>query len=326
MKVLYIGESQTYKKYCVGIVPSHWLYGACEMAKDGHEVIWENEKKFWFHDICLVNKHKPDIVFIPNLNLRNHMLFLVFVAVGLYKKPIYAYLHHTPNIASRIKRILYRFLFKGPKHLFFLSELTMHEVILKGLVPKQKCSVPGWGPDIDFYSKIKTSDNEYFISTGKENRDFDILIEAFRRTGASLKIMTSSSHGNNNYEYLISKCKDIPNIEVEISENTGDVYPKMLAAMANAKAIVCPLLLDKLNYCVGLSTITDAEGLRKPLIITRNPYHDKERIANFYQVESTEDWEQSIKRILQDGENCSVSAGNYSIKKAYDNMKKVIFQ
>lgn len=54
--------------------------------------------------------------------------------------------------------------------------------------------------------------------------------------------------------------------------------------MADAKALVCPLRQDKLNYCVGLSTIVDAEGLRKPLIITQNPYHSKERIQSFHVV------------------------------------------
>ena len=53
---------------------------------------------------------------------------------------------------------------------------------------------------------------------------------------------------------------------------------KMINEMANAKALVCPLLQNKLNYCVGLSTIVDAEGLRKPLIITRNPYHSRKRL------------------------------------------------
>lgn len=62
-----------------------------------------------------------------------------------------------------------------------------------------------------------------------------------------------------------------------ITENSGDVYPMMVKEMANAKALVCPLQQNRLNYCVGLSTIADAEGLNKPLIMTRNLYHSTER-------------------------------------------------
>ena len=39
----------------------------------------------------------------------------------------------------------------------------------------------------------------------------------------------------------------------------------MINAMANAKALVCPLLQNKLNYCVGLSTIVDAEDYESHL-------------------------------------------------------------
>ena len=60
----------------------------------------------------------------------------------------------------------------------------MEETIEGGFTCREKCSVPGWGAYMDFYSKVDTSDEGYFVSTGKENRDFDTLIQAFRKTGA----------------------------------------------------------------------------------------------------------------------------------------------
>lgn len=135
--------------------------------------------------------------------------------------------------------------------------------------------------------------------------------------------MTAGSHAGNDHTGLIEKCKDIPNIEVVITRNTGAVYPMMLKAMAEAKALVCPLRKDKLNYCVGLSTIADAEGLKKPLIITRNPYHSKERTKDFEVVESVEEWCDAIKRI-QTVSNGGINRTDTSMQKAYEQMKHIM--
>ena len=89
--------------------------------------------------------------------------------------------------------------------------------------------------------------------------------------------------------------------------------------MADAKALVCPLCQDKLNYCVGLSTIVDAEGLRKPLIITQNPYHSKERIQSFHVVKTLEDWIEAIHDIQTSNEEIPVT--HYGMQKCYKTMK-----
>lgn len=297
MKILYIGSQETHEQYVKGMVPSHWLYGAVEMEKEGYEVVWEQERSSIWNDYRLVRRTHPGMVFIPNLNLHNHLLILLLSAIGLFRIPIFAFLHHEPKVKKGIKAQLYRTLLAGCQHVFFLSEKTMEETIGHNLIKREKCSVPGWGADMDFYHQVEKRDGEYYVSTGKENRDFNMLIDAFERTGAPLKIMTAKSHGGNDHEWLKDRCKDIANIEVVITENSGDVFPIMLKEMAKAKALVCPLLKDKLNYCVGLSTIADAEGLGKPLIITRNSYHSKGRMEAFNTVDSLEDWIKAIDNL-----------------------------
>ena len=42
MKILYIGTPHNHDLWKEGKNPSHWLYGACEMEEDGHEVIWDS--------------------------------------------------------------------------------------------------------------------------------------------------------------------------------------------------------------------------------------------------------------------------------------------
>lgn len=169
------------------------------------------------------------------------------------------------------------------------------------------------------FRSVPHTDGNYFISTGKENRDFDLLIEVFKETKAPLKIITAQSHAGNNYTNLKEKCAAISNIEVIITENSGDVYPMMVKEMANAKALVCPLRQDQLNYCVGLSTIVDAEGLNKPLIITYNSYHSNERTKNFNVATNKQDWFQAITLLKQPNQNLCTS-----IQKCYQNMKPFI--
>lgn len=318
MKVLYIGTLITHEQYKKGIVPSHWLYGAVEMEKDGHEVVWSEESNQLINDWRLVRQHKPDYVFIHNLNMRQHILLSLLRLIGIVRVPVYGFLHHTPKGGKTT--FLYKLFLKGITHVFFLSEKTMTETISQGYATLKKCSVPGWGPDKEFFDKVPKSQGKWFVSTGKENRDFDVLIEAFKQTGAPLKIMTAKSHAGNSYEDLAERCKDIPNIEVIITENTGNVYPQMLKAMANARALVCPLRQDKLNYCVGLSTIADAIGLAKPVIITGNPYHDARYADCMHQVVSVDDWVEAIRSLSDEGNDGLLDRVN--MQQCYQNMEK----
>ena len=298
-KILYIGTIDTYNYYKEGKNPSHWLYGAVEMEKDGHKVIWEQESSDLWNDYKLIKQHQPDIIFIPNFKL-----------------------HHGPQRKKGIKAIIYSILLSGCKHLFFLSEKTMAVIVTHGLVKKEKCSILQWGADSIFYNNIKTKNTGYFVSTGKEQRDFNILIEAFKKTGAPLKIITCKSHAGNNFENLPDRCNGITNIEVIITENSGEIYPQMVQAMANAQALVCPLRQDKLNYCVGLSTIVDAEGLRKPLIITHNPYHSEERMHSFHVVKTLEEWIEAIHSIQISKKEIPITC--YNMQKCYKAMKVIM--
>lgn len=320
--ILYIGETKTHYEFQKGNVPSHWFYGAIEMEKSGHTVIWCQEESSILNDLKIIMSYKHNIVFIPNLNIRNHLLLLALSALNLYRKPIFAYLHREPTNKKGFRRYLYKFLLSGLSHTFFLSEKTMHETINAGIIKKGLCSIPGWGPDMEFFSKITVSDNGVFISTGKENRDFEIIIEAFKITGAPLRIITVPSNYTSHYEYLTEKCRDIPNIEVRIVKNDAANYPSLVKEMAEAKALVCPLRNDKLHYCVGLSTIADAEGLEKPLILTHNPYHDnRPHTDGFIQATTIEDWTTAIYAILNGHNNVS---HNTSMSAAYQKMKTIM--
>ena len=64
MKILYRARTDTYRFYREGINPSHWLYGAVEMEKEGNEVVCRDNN---FMLEILVNvyysTHKEGLIF-----------------------------------------------------------------------------------------------------------------------------------------------------------------------------------------------------------------------------------------------------------------------
>lgn len=126
MKILYVNESpEVRERYERGQIPSHWFYGAVEMEKDGHEVVWCKEDRHFTYDLSLILKCQPDIIYLPNLNIKNHLLLLLLTWLHIIRIPVYAYLHHAPKVNEGLKTRLYKILLPALKHVFFLSEKSM---------------------------------------------------------------------------------------------------------------------------------------------------------------------------------------------------------
>lgn len=89
------------------------------MEKEGDVVIWEEESHALLNDWRLVRKYHPDMMFIPNLNLRNHLLLLLFTALHVARTPVFAFLHHEPKVKRGAKAWFYKLLLSAPEHLFF---------------------------------------------------------------------------------------------------------------------------------------------------------------------------------------------------------------
>lgn len=87
------------------------------MEKDGHEVVWSEESNQLINDWRLVRQHKPDYVFIHNLNMRQHILLSLLRLIGIVRVPVYGFLHHTPKGGKTT--FLYKLFLKGITHVFF---------------------------------------------------------------------------------------------------------------------------------------------------------------------------------------------------------------
>ena len=90
------------------------------------------------------------------------------------------------------------------------------------------------------------------------------------------------------------------------------IQSKMALARAQEKAA---------NDCVGLSTIADAIGLGKPLLITRNPYHDDSYLNGARTVDTVEDWIKAIKEIIENTKSTTIE-NEVNMVTCYQKMKK----
>jgi glycosyltransferase involved in cell wall biosynthesis len=272
-RILCIGNRITYDLYKQGLVPSHWLYGVAELEDAGFDVVnceYKGNAFFaMFADMYYVIKYRPDCIYIPFFNFRNHILLLLLIRLRGVRKPLITFIHRTPVLFA-----FSHFLMKSVSAAFFLSPKNREEAEQTKLLKREVCYDAFLGPDLSFYDEHRSSQKrDYFISTGKENRDYKLLINVFSNLQEQLMIYTCHSHAGNNYADLPELGKNLANIDVRLEENSGVLFREMLWMMSESKCIVCPLLKDKINYCVGLSSIADSMALGLPIIVTSNSYH-----------------------------------------------------
>ena len=170
-----------------------------------------------------------------------------------------------------------------------------------------------WGPDTDYYDKVieatkkanKPVEN-YFCSTGRENRDFPTLISAFSALPESkLRIYTTRQHGRmQNEKILLEDEKATPNIHVSIVESSPTLNAFLSAEIYNG---ICAVIsCQQYNYTVGLTSLTEAMALGKAAIVSDNPYFpidvEKEGIGIKVAYKDVQGWIDAIKYLTHNPE------------------------
>lgn len=258
--------------------PGHILYGLTHFQRNGiipviHKFkTFASRKKLMLYNLKTILGCKEDYDVLYGTSYRGIELLIFLRALGLFRKPI-AIWHHqaVPETKGFLKRQLSRLFYKGIDCMFFFSEALINDSLKTGKVKKERLHLIHWGADLDFYDHLleeKGLEKKYdFISTGKENRDFQTLLQAFRISGLPLELFTSPSNGDKDYEATLQQYKNIPNIHIQL---THGIIPYQLAKeVAQAKVVVISCL--DYPYTVGLTTLVEALALGLPVISTRNP-------------------------------------------------------
>ena len=297
-------------QYCLhrmkeGEFPSHFLYGACHLPKNGVDVVYHQSPKrdlsrlrtalYTAWRVLTCSEHFDALYATHYKGLE---LIVLMRALGLFRKPIIVW-HHQPIVRSKscLREWFGRFFYRGFDRLIFFSEKLVADSLQAPKADARRLVVGHWGADLAFYDHvIKVVNNPQlsphnphlstlnsqpsplnpqlkrpsFIATGKEQRDQPTLIEAFNRTGRHLilyiGINANPNVPNPNLE-AVERCKPAENIDVV---KICGLLPYEIAcdvAKANCVVICC----HRTRYTAGLTTVVEALALGLPIICSRNP-------------------------------------------------------
>ncbi|KQS31510.1 hypothetical protein ASG33_09800 [Dyadobacter sp. Leaf189] len=240
-------------------------------------------------------------------------LLILLRSIGFYKNPILIWQHRAVmQSRNKLVRLLLKQYYSGVDIMFMFSQMHIDESIRAGVIKPHKLLLKHWGPDLDYFDHVKSANavadsksNElYFCSNGRENRDFPTLIEAFRASGQVLKIYTSKVHGNMNNQDILSRYGDADNIRIQImnGDSSNSKYLAKEVLNSYGMAICC----QERDYTVGLTSLFEAMALGKAIITSDNPYFpidvEKEQIGIKVGYGDVQGWQNAIDYLVNNQE------------------------
>lgn len=301
--------------------PGHLLYGLPLLEKHGiHAVMHRykaisNRLKLMLYTTWQILSCREPYQVLYGTSFRGLEGIILLRALRLYRKPIVVW-HHTAlrRSSHTLREAISRFFYRGIDHMFLFSRKLIADSEATHKVPAEKLQLVHWGPDLDFYDHIRQhlppQTPEGFISTGKENRDVDTLLQAFCATDESLDLYIAPANGPVNYRQAIEGFCLPPSIRVHYTEG---VIPYLLAQQVATRKCIVICCLD-FPYTVGLTTLVEAFALGIPVICSRNPNFeidiDKEGIGITVPYGDVEGWIRAIRYIADHPEEAQQMGAN----------------
>jgi len=281
------------------------FYGLTELEKkyeieylsfDGKKSIWS----LFRNNLMILNS--SDIIIMLYLYISPLVLLSFLKLLGFYKARKVVVISHEELHRGNgvISRIIHKMVFNQLDVVLFHSKLNLNDSVFSKLILREKAYFFYWGEDLSYIDKNYAPVNgNFFISTGREYRDFNMLLDAFSNTDASLELYTNRISYDNNYEYLKEKQNESDLIKIEYVNNTNSTAKKLAKRVSESRCVVIPLIKNHITYCIGLTSVVEAMALGKPIITSPNPYLpidvEKEQIGLV--ADSLIDWINAIKFI-----------------------------
>lgn len=214
-----------------------------------------------------------DVVYAP-CGTQTHLLQYLR-AVGLFKLPIITLLHHPfPKGKLDFLRIWQRKLFtRGADRILTLSEALVLDLSAQG-VPAQKLQTLTWGADLDFYGPWEPP-GQGVIAAGRTGRDFKTFALAALSCGKSATIIGLEGHLDDPAFHAGPHLRIIQarNEQPVPGEDKGWMKYPQICHHIRAHAVVAIPLYAQRNLA-GLTSLMDALGLGRAILMTRNPFID----------------------------------------------------
>lgn len=297
-------NASAYKRYRQGEIPAQFIYGITQLQKMDFEVKVASGNLL--KDLLEFVKFKPDLFFMPFIK-RKTFLYFMLAKLFLFRTRFVGWLHldiFSPP-KSKVKKIIHTMLLpiieryiRSLDLIFFLSEKTLSEISEKRNLKPERCHFIRWGGDREFYKHFQQNDlSGDIISTGRENRDLPVVFNALAGTDIQIDFYTSDTSLPDHYH----------NTAGQFKINKGFwPYKVLLEKVSVAKAMIIPLRQDKINYCVGLSSLIEAIALGRPVITTYNPYWyvdiEAENIGIVIRENTKENWQRALNLIANNDE------------------------
>ena len=312
------GEYQKHHQWCID-----------QFKIEGHDVstIVYNDKtmlnrigkKFGIKNLqlevdCIRNGDSYDLLFLPQDI--SHSVIALCRALNICKSPIFAILHfsynrkllnvgHRNGIHLLLKKVKSKLesalIFNYFDQICFLGEKTLELAIEGNRIPVEKRNFADWGADFDFFNDFRNSQlikptTDFLMANGGSNRDYPLLIEAFKKLPITLKIFGRLDE-TKSYKYELPKNVIINN---KIVPGLSSVA-KLREEYYNCLAVAIPLK-KSLDTATGGTVMLEAIAMGKPLLVTNNKafFFDVEREKVGFKIDfgDVEGWRQAVQYLV----------------------------
>lgn len=259
--------------------PAHFLYGVDHLAAEGFELdIVSETRSSWLaaldrrmgrgHDLAgsldrqitaIPFLRGADLIYAPCQSQTQILAYLK--AIGVIRIPIVCLAHH-PIVRGRFGRAtrpLIRLMLRGLSAMPSLSSEVANEI--NELVPGNRLSEPlQWGPDGAFYPTGEYPGNG-ILAAGRTGRDFLTFGRAATAAKVPATILCLPASIQPEFGLFgANVCVMAPDAFLE--------YYESVQLFASARAVAIPMVAQD-GLC-GLSSLMDALGAGKPVVMTRN--------------------------------------------------------
>jgi glycosyltransferase involved in cell wall biosynthesis len=257
---------------------------------------------------ALQDLNKSDLIYSP---CQTQTQLLTYArAMGWLKIPVVRLAHHQINRGrlSKLRLPFVKLSIQGTDSFPSLNSKVADEISAFSRQLQKSFSIC-WGPDAQFYpysSELGSS----IVAAGRTGRDFYTFSMAASRTRVPTQIVCLQKDASKLPNNLGN------NVRILVQDNTNYMkYPELLELYAQARAIAIPMYVG--NSLCGLTSLMDALGMGKPVIMTRHPFIDldieKEGIGLVVEPGDIEGWCNAI-HFLNDHPEEAIAMGKRARK------------
>jgi len=204
-------------------------------------------------------------------------------------------IHHPLSPGARNRRVLH-----GHDLLIALSDRLRDDLVRDHALPPERVTVAPWGPDLSFPLYAATGAGPV-VSAGKSNRDLPTLVAALAEVGApaivyDLAGQIGGAPGGVRLVRPGGRGTD------PVSQGGAYLMEAVMDDIRAASAVAIPIADP--NRMTGMTELTDALALAKPVVMTRSPYTpiDVERVGCGLLVDpgDVRGWVHALRRLTSD--------------------------